>query len=1157
MAQRRPSSSSFLSCMDDSASHEEGAAAAAAPEVEVEDPVLNVALQKHAILEWVLGLNWHKGSTRASRSLYGTFGMNRFSKFLNPVRPNKSEVGLSKSMSVAPLYWQTMRVIDLDKYQSWISLPDSDMAEEDKSLDEPNCSLLETCRFLDSDVADSLIWDCLVEELKKGPEDEGEAEALSWLAGIHARASLAALNQHLPTARVVKMLQQGQEEHKEEISQHPSARRSLEEELDSIRSIAANYAGLMCACPTAFEYGCTALEPARFLKFLQSFIVKNYSKQFLALIMDLISQNAETENDARALLTNLWREITDRLGGRRLYKTDTGLQAVINALVQEKLAAECLVAADFFLPNDSSANGWHLMMYTFFGRLFRPSPIDHLKTGDELTDFVSVVDKYFNNLISRGTSGHNPLGNLQLVRLSHHGVIQSCVQVIKTLLKQGGICKSRTLQWLSLILESNVLFSSLRFRHSQTVFADMGPLEALTYRAQNLSTLAFGLNVVWILLVLCDPIALHKVCDLSPLYPAFCKTLKGGLLGDSITKEACIVDIESATTQKALDQLKAEDVKFTCQVFWLTLKAVRVFLIPCYNHYEIKLRKLVSVFKGSGTGEKDGALGELLCWTSCLEQDNFVNSLSHFSELACAVFLRSAFAFTSGGDEVSISKDNSSSATPLVLQQINVSLDLLPSAKQPPPQFASLPHSYISDFFSMISKMLTTTVSPIFVNSKQDATEHFMASTNAELLAASVLFILRDPSNYIRGIGLKLEGAAHILLAISGTKTMLRRFANTQCVKSAMIPSLITSFVEAQKASYYQRIDLRLLLTREFERFLPQPHFQNQINNLSKTNHEEYEKFIHFFASNTSWVLEEALSSLSEVKKREKKESALDGEVDVNQNIRNRAAQSAQQNAEMDENAEAERIAAEMEGTRNVADMPFQDLASHCKGLMEAGQLSLNVLKLIVTFSTEFIKKSDVLMTQMVLYLNSCLNSLVGPKCLTLKVTNFEMYNFKPRELLASLAFIYVTLAKNKADFDAQVVGTICSEDRFFKCELFTKASRVLQREGIVSKRLLEDFRHLTRAITEEYTETKTLDDLLADDVPAEFLDPLMAEIMRDPVLLPSSGVIVERRVIERHLISDEFDPFNRAPLKKADLVPQPELKQQIMEFIQSKKLQQ
>ena len=69
-------------------------------------------------------------------------------------------------------------------------------------------------------------------------------------------------------------------------------------------------------------------------------------------------------------------------------------------------------------------------------------------------------------------------------------------------------------------------------------------------------------------------------------------------------------------------------------------------------------------------------------------------------------------------------------------------------------------------------------------------------------------------------------------------------------------------------------------------------------------------------------------------------------------------------------------------------------------------------------------------------------------------------------------------------------------------------------------------------------------------DVPDEYLDPLMATIMKDPVLLPRSKAVVDRSTIKAHLLSDSTDPFNRSPLKIEDVIPDAELKAKIEAFI-------
>jgi len=63
--------------------------------------------------------------------------------------------------------------------------------------------------------------------------------------------------------------------------------------------------------------------------------------------------------------------------------------------------------------------------------------------------------------------------------------------------------------------------------------------------------------------------------------------------------------------------------------------------------------------------------------------------------------------------------------------------------------------------------------------------------------------------------------------------------------------------------------------------------------------------------------------------------------------------------------------------------------------------------------------------------------------------------------------------------------------------------------------------------------EKELLEEDIGTDIPAEFLDPIMNEIMKDPVMLPSSKIVVDRITIIKHLLSDNTDPYNREPLTK------------------------
>jgi ubiquitin conjugation factor E4 B len=59
---------------------------------------------------------------------------------------------------------------------------------------------------------------------------------------------------------------------------------------------------------------------------------------------------------------------------------------------------------------------------------------------------------------------------------------------------------------------------------------------------------------------------------------------------------------------------------------------------------------------------------------------------------------------------------------------------------------------------------------------------------------------------------------------------------------------------------------------------------------------------------------------------------------------------------------------------------------------------------------------------------------------------------------------------------------------------------------------------------------------------------------MKDPVRLPTSNTVCDRSVIQRHLLSESRDPFNRATLTADMLEPQPELKARIGAWVKEQK---
>jgi Kip1 ubiquitination-promoting complex protein 1 len=96
---------------------------------------------------------------------------------------------------------------------------------------------------------------------------------------------------------------------------------------------------------------------------------------------------------------------------------------------------------------------------------------------------------------------------------------------------------------------------------------------------------------------------------------------------------------------------------------------------------------------------------------------------------------------------------------------------------------------------------------------------------------------------------------------------------------------------------------------------------------------------------------------------------------------------------------------------------------------------------------------------------------------------------------------------------------------------------------------VFQEFVTVVKALRDEEAARAGSDADGANEVPDEFLDPLLSTIMTDPVLLPDSNITVDRATIERHLMSSKTDPFNRSPLTLDAVKPNTALKGKIDEW--------
>jgi len=391
---------------------------------------------------------------------------------------------------------------------------------------------------------------------------------------------------------------------------------------------------------------------------------------------------------------------------------------------------------------------------------------------------------------------------------------------------------------------------------------------------------------------------------------------------------------------------------------------------------------------------------------------------------------------------------------------------------------------------------------------------------------------IRNPS--VRG------KATTIMTAVAKMKNYSQRIEKWDfCVRN-MIPSCVRVFtaVEKTKQSYYDirmhlKYQLRMPIMELFEKLMELVEHKNCLKRFAEAESEDFLKFTNLMINDATYQLEEGLDTLLEVRKREAgeqpDESGAAG-VGVHREV----------DEQEDMNADGQ----------DMFRRSRHDPKEHCRTYMKMGHRTLRTLWSMSREAPQVVIGAPIVLQQMLQNcLNTCLDRLVGPKCLELKAKNaqrqdFEEYEFHPKKLLTFLAEMYVALAREDRDKVVHIVG---EDGRNYKPQTFRKAIKILARENFIPAAALDDFRAFVDYLIQSASAQQAAMDAI--EIPDEYLDPIMAEIMSDPVLLPTSKNIMDRKVIERQIMSTDEDPFNRQALKKSDLIPQDELRKEIHEF--------
>lgn len=232
--------------------------------------------------------------------------------------------------------------------------------------------------------------------------------------------------------------------------------------------------------------------------------------------------------------------------------------------------------------------------------------------------------------------------------------------------------------------------------------------------------------------------------------------------------------------------------------------------------------------------------------------------------------------------------------------------------------------------------------------------------------------------------------------------------------------------------------------------------------------------------------------------------------------------------------------------TRQSKEEELQNLGSQATSYMQLVNETLEMMKLFTDSLSEAFTMPEIV-SRLASMLNYNLETLAGKKAVAeLSVSNKDKYHFRPVQLLSDFVEIYLNLGPSPVFIDA-----VAADGRSYKPEVLARVSRIL-----VSKHQRDpaDMARWNKLLARLEEAKKILDQAETDlgDIPAEFEDPIMGDLMNDPVLLPSKH-IVDRSTIVQHLLSDPKDPFTRQAMTIDDAVPQDELREKIMKWKEEK----
>jgi len=640
-------------------------------------------------------------------------------------------------------------------------------------------------------------------------------------------------------------------------------------------------------------------------------------------------------------------------------------------------------------------------------------------------------------------------------------------------------------------------------------------LQSLHAKMFGFPTSGAALNTMTLLLHLCKPIKQDQATSFSAFFPLRkdAEDLMGAWVKEARfgEKEQVEAAEEVAKSDATFAAPMSDKILFKTQVFWLATKGIGTLLLPVVKEAFHTFQNIAGYFVHKDRPNADTAWRQFLLAESTLREPGFLERLGHLVDLTFR-FLRHSAA---GGQEA-----------------------LPPPA--PGPTWHALPSTVLENVIDLCDlyrdshhqRQASSIPTGLFAHLDPDP----LLTTLCVVMASDDH--VRDPS--LRGRTVKL------MHRLCFSFPQWQEKLNQPPLSNHLIPCLINVFIAVEKAilSYYDlayryKYELRVPVMDLFELTLQHEVHRKVLDGFVRgVGNERFQKLLTQLINDSNSQTEEAIRTVKE----------------YHQNRANDAAQAAQapqpgaSGGQHDEQVLGDDQTAEGEDVYRRSRMNYKE---HAKKYFGLASKTWKTLWLLCKDCAPVIVEGKTILEQLLhTSLDAQLYFLVGPEMKSIKSSpqEYDELGFNPKELVKQIAEIYLFLARINREEVARIVG---KDERYYSAATFSKAVRFIRKYNLLGDGPLGEFDALVKDLSERVSQQRAAFD--EADIPAEYLCEMMADIMSDPVQFPQSRKIVDRWTAVRQIMSSDRDPYANTPVKVEDLIPLPELKEEIHRFAKEK----